>query len=68
MELVKAPWTDEQIKALEEYQTDGRFHPYTCGSNHKGLRILTPTKDGWVCKYCEYKQDWCHSFHFKATA
>jgi hypothetical protein len=29
--LIHAPWTEEQVKALNEYQADGHFHPYTCG-------------------------------------
>ncbi len=30
MEQIKAPFTDEQVKALNEYQDKGRFHPFTC--------------------------------------
>ena len=30
-EIVVAPWTDEQVTHLNEWQSNGLFHPYTCG-------------------------------------
>lgn len=69
---IKAPFTDEQVKALNEYQTKGRFHPFTCCSPEsvtECLRIkgtaeglLTATNDGWICPCGKYKQDWAHEF------
>ena len=32
MEKINAPFTDEQVKNLNDYQTKGRFHPFTCCS------------------------------------
>lgn len=29
---IKAPFTDEQVKALNEFQHHGRVHPFTCCS------------------------------------
>lgn len=59
--IIKAPWTEEQVKMLNLYQTNCLFHPYTCGN---GSHTLTATRDGWICEECqkngtEYKQDWC---------
>lgn len=57
--LVKilAPFTDSQIKYLEDYQRCRVIHPYTCG-NDKCRDDLIPTKDGWICKSCNYTQNW----------
>ena len=32
MEKVKAPYTDEQVKSLNEFQNNGIIHPFTCCS------------------------------------
>lgn len=29
--IIRAPWSAGQVEALNRYQKDGRFHPYTCG-------------------------------------
>ena len=29
-EEINAPFNDEQVKALNEFQNAGRFHPFTC--------------------------------------
>ena len=35
MERIDAPWTDEQVAALNRFQRNGRFHPFTCGSGNR---------------------------------
>jgi hypothetical protein len=55
-----APWSDEQVAALQRQQRDERFHGYTCGNDHEGDRVLIPTPDGWRCPTCDYRQDWAH--------
>jgi hypothetical protein len=71
-----APWTDEQVVALNAFQTAGRFHPFTCGNdrgdeNHRKVAkergdrdfgLLVATKEGWVCPACDYRQNWAHPF------
>lgn len=52
----EAPWTTEDVLALQLYQQEERFHPYTCECKAK----LIPTIRGWECQFCDYKQDWCH--------
>jgi DNA-directed RNA polymerase subunit RPC12/RpoP len=61
----KAPWTDEEVEKLNQQQQDPQRHPYTCGSGRRtdefhldGEGVLRATKDGWVCPYCSYRQDW----------
>jgi hypothetical protein len=58
---IKAPWSKDQVAALNAYQHAGVFHPFTCGN---GSHTLTATADGWICDECasnggEYRQDWC---------
>jgi len=55
-ERVTAPWTEEQVAALNEYQHSGCFHPYTCPFNSGAC--LVATREGWVCEHCGYTQDW----------
>lgn len=66
-----APWTDAEVENLREWQTYGFVHPFTCPNrNNKNkpkhriyendLGTLVPTNKGWVCRDCNYTQDWCH--------
>ncbi len=55
--IIKAPWTEDQVSNLNKRQEDKSQHPYTCDRGHE----LIATKDGWVCMsraVCRYKQDW----------
>lgn len=51
---VDAPWDAATVKALNEYQTCGQFHPFVCPYTHPGGRDLTATPAGWVCRRCGY--------------
>lgn len=58
---VSAPWTDEQVKNLNEYQKFEIGHPFTCTCKH-GVSLVA-TKDGWVCPLgCGYIQNWAWAF------
>jgi len=63
-----APWTQEQVDRLNEFQRSGKFHPFTCGGNRTdekhldGEGVLVATVNGWMCPYCDYRQDWVHQF------
>jgi hypothetical protein len=68
LEVTKAPWTPEQVENLNSWQRAGWVHPFTCGSGHRGDKnhldsegILVATEQGWVCPYCNYRQDWAHA-------
>ena len=61
MEIIKAPFTEEQVKYLNEYQKSGRFHPFTCECRED----LIATVNGWICSKCNYTQDWAHEFMSK---
>ena len=62
---MKAPFTQEQVEALNRFQQSGHVHPYTCGSGRRtdadhldGEGVLVATTEGWKCPYCDYRQDW----------
>jgi hypothetical protein len=62
-------FTLEEVESLNAYQKARVFHPFTCGSGNRtdskhldGEGILVATTEGWVCPYCEYRQDWAHDF------
>jgi hypothetical protein len=58
-----APWTDEEVSSLNDYQTKSGMHPFTCGvkSSH-GKGYLVATIEGWLCPepHCDYTQTWAH--------
>lgn len=55
-EILKAPWTPEQIEKLDERQAREDMHPYTCECGYS----LEPFESGWYCEnQCGYHQDWC---------
>jgi len=63
MARLKAPWPQETVDKLNQYQNAGQFHPFTCPGNKPDCekhRNLIATTDGWVCQCGEYKQDWTH--------
>lgn len=58
---VKAPWTTEQVDALNAFQKLSQFHPFTCpGHEGGGDRDLVATRRGWICCHCDYTQDFAH--------
>lgn len=71
--MIKAPWTMEQVAGLQEWQNCGWVHPFTCGdrADHPVVNgdkgVLIPTRTGWVCQFCDYKQDWAHEFMFSGA-
>ena len=52
----------EQVDSINGYQRQSFFHPFTCGNNHDGARVLVAEKTGMKCPTCDYHQDWCHNF------
>jgi hypothetical protein len=67
---IRAPFTPEQIDVLNRYQANDMVHPYTCEHWHGDpaeRRNLVATKDGWICRYCDYRQSWAHGSHFENT-
>jgi hypothetical protein len=61
-------FTPEEVESLNAYQASGAFHPFTCGGDRTdekhldGEGRLVATAEGWVCPYCDYKQDWAHEW------
>lgn len=60
---VMAPWTKEQVKELNKFQANRKFHPFTCPNDHgHDERTLIAVCEGWKCPHCDYTQDWAHHF------
>lgn len=55
-----APWNQDQVKLLFEYQGKAGVHHYTCG-NESTHPKLVPSHRGWHCVACDYTQNWAHS-------
>lgn len=74
--MIKAPFTPEQVTALNQQQRHGEFHPFTCGGDRgdaahreyaaangdRDLGLLVATENGWRCPVCGYTQGWAHGF------
>lgn len=67
--VVVAPFTWEQVLVLDRYQRgDGPLgvHPFTCANRGDGKHSLlngyklVPTTRGWICRECDYTQNWAH--------
>ncbi|MFF4746823.1 hypothetical protein [Streptomyces sp. NPDC001268] len=66
-EIISAPWTSEQVQALNDYQERGQMHPFTCGGGPHRLGrspLLDAAHSGWICPDpdCDYTQDWAWDF------
>ena len=68
---ISAPFTPEQVMALNRFQTSGEMHPFTCGQRDEHPEdpgILVAINHGWVCPAaCDYEQDWAHDFMAATT-
>ena len=66
--MILAPFTPEQVEALNRFQERGEMHPFTCpgdrGEKCK-VRELVATEAGWVCACGAYRQEWAHDFMLK---
>lgn len=54
---LNAPWPQDIVDHLNEYQNVGWFHPFTC-ANDSNHRNLVATVYGWGCPDCDYVQIW----------
>ncbi|MGW2721391.1 hypothetical protein [Streptomyces sp. NPDC001492] len=64
-DMIRPPWTPEQVAVLNRFQQYGGMHPFTCGGKHRHNNpTLEAREDGWHCPatYCDYRQDWAHAF------
>lgn len=61
---VTAPWTEDQVKSLNEYQRSGVFHPFTGQRGADGSETpLIATREGWVERVGgPIVQAWTHSW------
>jgi hypothetical protein len=69
--VILAPWTPEQVRNLNAFQSGGGMHPFTCGKDHGAQAVaLIARTDGWHCSAppCDYRQDWAHAFMADPTA
>lgn len=60
LEIVRAPFTDEQVAGLNAYQTESALHPFTCGNNSTHP-VLVAAREGLHCTACTYTQQWAHA-------
>lgn len=44
-EIIKAPFTEDQVKKLNEYQRSGKFHPFTGIGQPRIINKLQPAME-----------------------
>lgn len=70
---VRAPFTEDQLDSLAEFQYSDTVHPYTCPQDHDWcdycreagappLSALLEEGLTCACTGCDYTQDWVHAF------
>lgn len=68
---ITAPFSDEQVKELKNWQRNYKVQPLTCPNRDAPGHIerlnrekgtLVPYRAGWFCLDCDYAQDWAHKF------
>jgi glutaredoxin len=65
LDRISAPFTQEQVRALNLFQDDyKKHHPFCCFGeakrDHPVEARLVATVRGWICPYCDYTQNWAH--------
>jgi hypothetical protein len=67
MKNITAPFTQEQIVYLNQFQVAGVMHPFTC-RDHIEVSLVA-TESGWICPTeCDYTQNWAHDFMADGSA
>jgi hypothetical protein len=58
---IEAPFTPEQVEALNAWQELGFVHPFTCGTCSNDL---VAREEGWYCPTdgCGFTQSWAESY------
>jgi hypothetical protein len=67
---VQAPWSDDQVDALNAWQQLDHVHPFTCPEDHlAGAVSLVATPTGWVCPQgkCKRTQSWAYRLMLDAS-
>lgn len=59
MNRYEAPWTQDEVHSIDEYQQDEDLHPLTC-PDCAGNQALSAYLDGLKCKSCNYTQNWVY--------
>jgi hypothetical protein len=65
---IYAPWDLDTVHALNDFQAQGKFHPFTCGAeatgDHPSGVSLVAALGGWHCPRddCDYTQGWAWTF------
>lgn len=57
MKQIKAPFTQDQVNHINEFQESGIVHEFTCPNDRS---ILFASQTGLGCPVCDYEQDWVH--------
>lgn len=57
MNQIKAPFTQDQVNHINEFQESGLVHPFTCPNDSS---VLLAHCAGLECPNCDYMQDWVH--------
>jgi hypothetical protein len=73
IERIYAPFSQDQVTALNAFQSNPRNHPFTCDNPvciiEDGTSApLIVRERGWICPSCSYTQNWAHKFMAESSA
>lgn len=59
---LNAPWTQQQVDAINEFQKLGFVHEFTCGE-HSDVPLHACSSEMYCSvPHCGYSQTWVHDF------
>ena len=61
MDKVTAPFDDNQVRRINAFQKNNKFHPFTCSTDGCKVRVLHAEKTRMICRGCGYVQYWVYS-------
>jgi uncharacterized Zn finger protein (UPF0148 family) len=56
--IIYAPFTADQVKHINQFQTAGCVHEFTCANSCRAALVAEP--GGLFCPVCDYVQNWVH--------
>jgi len=63
-DILRAPFTDDEVRILDVWQKNDYLHPYTCCDSEP----MKATTDGLKCDKCGRLQEWVHDFSLRESA
>jgi hypothetical protein len=65
--FISAPFTDEQVASINDYQINGGFHPMTCNGFNCHGELMEATNAGMICSHYGNADYWAWAWSFDGS-